>query len=252
MTVHQRHRGGVMKDAELNQLLEQAKAGDELVRERLIRRYKPYIINTVGHICKRYISWSDEESSIGLLAFNRSIETFESGAGRTFTNYVYLLINRDLIDFFRREKHQKHDTLDYFSREVTATTNIIEIEKSLEAYQLNFQSSELVEEIIEMDQYLAAFEISFEELEEASPKHKETRNVLMNMAMDFVKDEELVEHFLKKNRFPTTSFTKKTGYPTKTIERFRKYLITLVVLLLHPEWIQLSAFIQVLPRNEGS
>jgi RNA polymerase sigma factor len=240
-----------MKDIELNQLLDQVKEGNELVRERLIRRYKPFIINTVGHICKRYISWSDEESSIGLLAFNRAVDTFDSSAGRTFLNYVFLLINRDLIDFFRREKRQKHATLDYSTTEVAATTNIIEIEKSLEAYQSSSQSSELVEEIIELDQYLAAFGISFEELEEASPKHKETRKTLMDMAREFVKDEELVGQFLKKHRFPTTSFTKKTGYPTKTVERFRKYLITLVVLLLHPEWMQLSAFIQVLPRNEG-
>lgn len=241
-----------MKDSGLNQLLFQAREGDELVRERLIHRYKPTIINTVGHICKRYITWSDEESSIGLLAFNRAIDTYDSTAGRTFLNYVYLLIHRDLVDYFRREQRQKHASLDYSPNDMETSSNTIEIEKSLESHQVSAQSSELVEEILELDQSLSQYGISFEELEGASPKHKETRYTLMEMAEEFIKSEDLVHHFIKKHRFPTTLFTKKTGHSAKTIERFRKYLITLILLLLHPEWKKISAFIQVLPRNEGS
>jgi RNA polymerase sigma factor len=241
-----------MNESGFKELLFQAREGNDLVRERLIRRYKPTIINTVGHVCKRYITWSDEESSIGLLAFNRAIDTYDSTAGRTFLNYVYLLIQRDLVDHFRREQRQKHASFDYSPNEVDVSTSTIEIKKSIESYQVSAQSSELVEEILELDQALAQYGISFEELEGVSPKHKETRYTLMEMAKEFIKEEDLVHHFLKKHRFPTTLFTKKTGHSTKTIERFRKYLITLVLLLLHPEWKQLSAFIEVLPGNEGS
>jgi RNA polymerase sigma factor len=241
-----------MNESGYSQLLFQAREGNDLDRERLIRRYRPTIINTVGHVCKRYITWSDEESSIGLLAFNRAIDTYDATAGRTFLNYAYLLIHRDLVDYFRREQRQKHASLDYSPNEVEGSANSIEIEKSLETYQVSAQSSELVEEILELDQSLSQYGISFEELEDVSPKHKESRYTLMEMAKEFIEDEELVHHFTTKHRFPTTLFTKKTGYSAKTIERFRKYLITLVLLLLHPEWKYLSEFIEVLPGNEGS
>jgi RNA polymerase sigma factor len=241
-----------MNESGIVQLLSQAREGNDLVREHLIRRYKPTIINTVGHVCKRYITWSDEESSIGLLAFNRAMDTYDSTAGRTFVNYVYLLIHRDLVDYFRREQRQKHESLDYSANKVEASANTIEIEKSLESHQLSAQSSALVEEILELDQLLSQYGISFEELEDAAPKHKESRSSLMEMAKEFIKDEEMVHHFRKKHRFPTTLFTKKTGYSVKTIERFRKYLITLVLLLLHPEWKYLSTFIEVIPGKEGS
>lgn len=241
-----------MSDTELGQLLGRAKEGNEWVRERLIRRYKPYIINTVGHVCKRYITWSDEESSIGLLAFNRAINTYEPTGGRTFISYAYLLIYRDLVDFFRQEKREKHMSLNYTNDQSVSTATNIEVEQSLESYKLSSQSTELIEEILELNQLLTNFDICFEELEGVSPKHKETRCTLVEMANDFVKDQELVDHLLNKYRFPTTAFTKKKSYQPKTIERFRKYLITLVVLLLHPEWKQLSSFIQDLSRNEGS
>ncbi|MCT8137743.1 hypothetical protein H1D32_08205 [Anaerobacillus sp. CMMVII] len=93
-----------MENIEVIEATTSAQNGDDLVRERLIAHYKPYVLNTVGHICKKFVSWSEEEASIGLIALNKAIDTYDASKGRTFLNYVYLLIKRDLIDFFRKKR----------------------------------------------------------------------------------------------------------------------------------------------------
>lgn len=232
-----------MDQSDIDQFVIEAKQGNELSRERLILKYKPYIINTVGHICKRYISWSDDESSIGLIAFNRAIDTYDSEGGRSFLNYVFLLIKRNLIDYYRQDKQIKQLSLDY-SAEDDETINLLEVDQAVESYHQSIRTSDLVEEILELDQALAAYQISFEELEHYSPQHRDTRQSLIEMAAAFVKDQECVQSLIKKKNFPMTLFVEKTVYKQKTMERHRKYLITLILLKLNPQWIHLSQFIK--------
>jgi RNA polymerase sigma factor len=241
-----------MEKSKLKEVLFEVRKGNEIERERLIRHYKPYIINAVGHLCKRYITWSSDESSIGLIAFNRALETFECKKGRTFLNYVYLLIQRDLIDYFRKENREHHLSIHFIPDHEENQYNNIETEASVELYQQLTDSSDLTEEILELDEMLCKFNISFEKLEKHCPKHQDTRMMLLEMASEFIKCRELVDELLERNLFPMSAFTKKTGYRPKTIERHRKYLITLIMIKLHPEWVHLSTFVQVGPGSVKS
>ncbi|MBM7603960.1 RNA polymerase sigma factor [Metabacillus crassostreae] len=226
---------------ELILVITNCKNGDQLSREQLIQHYRPYILNTASHICKRYISWSDEESSIGLIAFNRAIDTFEQYSGRTFLNYAYLLIQRDLIDFYKREKSEQHLSITFVDSE--QSNNMFEIEKSVDSYRRSLTSNELVDEIIEFDHALSEFKVSFEELEKHSPKHKDTRKKLYQLSDVFILDAECKHHFFLKKRLPVSLFSKKTGFSKKTLEKHRKYFISLILLKFNPQWVQLSAYI---------
>ncbi|PLR75947.1 RNA polymerase subunit sigma [Bacillus sp. V3-13] len=224
-----------MQDSELGILISAAVSGSEKDRETIIRHYRPYIINAAGHITGRYISWSDEEASVSLLAFNRAIDTYNGQRGRTFLNYAYLLIKRDLIDFFRKEQKAGHSNQDEECEE----------KQSLHSYQQSLQEKELIEEILEFKKILNEFGILFEELEHYAPKHKDTREKMMLISHQFVSLPEMVEEFSREKRLPTTLFIKKTGHSVKTVERYRKYLIALIILRLHPEWRQLSQYIRI-------
>lgn len=232
-------------------LISQAQQGNDLSREQVIRHYKPFIINSVGHICKRYISWSDEEASLSLIAFNRAIDTYSPHSGKKFISYSYLLIKRELIDYFRREqRRESHLSIDYRMEEEMEYSHI-EQKESLNAYQTTLHSTELVEEILELDEQLSKFGIAFEELEHYSPKHKDTRDSLIEMAFEFSQDEVLIQEFLRNKKIPITSFCKKTNYHPKKIEKFRKYIVALIILLLHPEWVHLTGYLQLPSRREG-
>lgn len=226
---------------ELLSVITNCKHGDQLSREQLIQHYRPYIQNTVSHICKRYISWSDEESSIGLIAFNRAIDTFEQNSGRTFLNYAYLLIQRDLIDFYKKEKNEQHLSITFVDSE--QSNNMLDAETSVDHYRRSLTSNELVEEIIEFDSALNEFKVSFEELEQCSPKHKDTRKKLDQLSDQFIVDSECKQHFFLKKRLPVSLFSKKTGFSKKTLEKHRKYFISIILLKLNPQWVQLSGYI---------
>lgn len=233
-----------MKYIQIFSAIINAKSGDEIVRQELIRNHKPFIINAVSHICKKYISWSDEEASIGLIAFNRSIDAFDPDKGTAFLSFTYLLIKRDLISYFRsNSKNNWHTSMNQVHEESQLTS--FEVEKSVQHYQQTVCKEELVEEILELDSILNQYGISFEELEESCPKHKDTREMIDKMVLVFIKDEELINEMSKKKRFPIATFVKRSGYSKKTVERFRKYLITLIIISLHPEWGHLSDYIRI-------
>lgn len=234
-----------MENSLLEKSILRAKNGNELERERIIKHYKPYIINVVSHICKKFISWSDEEASIGLLAFNQAIDTFDGTKGRSFLSYSYCLINRALINYFRKNKyHDQNLSLDYVFNEESPLTGE-EINKSIQIYQEKVESSEIVEEILELGQILNGYGIKFEELESSSPKHRDTRELIYRIVHEYINDADLVRELTEKKRFPATAFARKTGYPLKTIERHRKYLITMIIISLHPEWAHLSSYVKI-------
>ncbi|WP_216830962.1 RNA polymerase sigma-I factor [Alkalihalobacterium elongatum] len=233
-----------MESSKLKNFLAQANTGNDIAREQLIRHYKPYILNVTGHVCKRFITWSDEESSIALIAFNRAIDTFSEEGGRTFQNYVYLLIKRDLIDYFRKEQKEAHLSLTLSDSEHDIPELNFENDQAIEKYEEMVQTHDLVDEILELDQKLREYKISFEELEQYSPKHEDTRLSLFEMAATFTSDDEFVESLIRKKQLPIGPFAKKTGYKRKTIERHRKYVITLILIKLNPQWLHLTEYIK--------
>ncbi|MCT8137757.1 hypothetical protein H1D32_08290 [Anaerobacillus sp. CMMVII] len=92
-----------------------------------------------------------------------------------------------------------------------------EVEKSLQQFEKEKQTNDLVEEILELSMALSQYQINFEDLEKYSPKHRDTRENLVEMADRFVTDDDCVAQFLRKKQFPTTLFVKNTGYRAKQL-----------------------------------
>jgi len=241
-----------MEQTKFEQDVKNAREGDELARQNIIKNSRPYILNVVSHVCRRFVTWRDDEASIGLLAFNRAINCFEDGKGRTFLSFAYCLISRDLSNFFRKNQSCRNElSLDYsidnsdsFSYdEIAITTEEIEI--SVRDYMKKVESSELAGEISEMDAILGEYDIGFEELEASSPRHRDTRELTLRIIKDFMTDDELIYEFIRKKKFPAAAFSKRKGYPLKTLEKHRKYLIAMLIIKLHPEWEHLSDYVRI-------
>ncbi len=236
--------GEAMENKSLDFRIENSKEGNELERQLLINSNKAFIINTISHICRRFITWSDEEASIGLLAFNHAIDTFDASKGKTFHSYSYFLINHALINYFKKNRNNLQTlSLDYNDEEDSSIT-AEEMDKSIQEYNNKIASRELIEEISELDHELKEYRIEFEELEKCSPKHKDTKEMVAKMVDDFLTHSDLVGEFTINKRFPATAFSQKTLHPLKTIEKHKKYLITMIVIKMHPEWTFLSGYLK--------
>ncbi len=227
--------------------LESSQNGDELARQNIIRGSRPYILNVVSRVTRKYVTWSDDEASIGLLAFNKAIDSYGPDKGTTFLSYAYCLIKRDLINYYyKNTSHQNEVSLDHHFNNSQGNDDfpisVEEIEISLKEYNRKVESSDLAGEISEFDVALGGYNIGFEELEASSPRHRDTKELIHKIIRDFMRDEELILIFINKKILPATAISKKYGYSLKTIEKHRKFIIAMVVLKLHPEWEYLASY----------
>ncbi len=237
-----------MDEKALEQLIDQAQQGDQLSRERIIRHFKTYVLNVTSRITKRYVTWSDEESSIGLTAFNKAIDHFNHEIGKKFIHYSYLIISRELIDFFRREKRHQHLSLDEQAvlgdeQDIapTSTYEYIEAEKQ---YSIQQQQAQLIEEILIYESVLREYGLEFKHLPDVSPKHQDTRSNCFKLAHIMIANEQLISTMKKKKRLPITDLSRVSQIPSKTIEKNRKYIVAVTLCLLHPDLEQIKRYIE--------
>ncbi|CCQ94166.1 putative RNA polymerase sigma factor sigI [[Clostridium] ultunense Esp] len=237
-----------MNEEELRQMIKKAKSGDQVSREKVLNHFRSFVLNVASRITHRFLTWSDDESSIGLNALNKAIDHYDEKMGKHFLSYSYLLISRELIDFFRKERKFNHLSLEE-GRPIDGEgeegeTSPYEWEEALRRHQWEEGRAELIQEILLYESELEKYHLSFHELPDISPKHKDTRQNCFKLAQTFVASPELVEKLRKKRRLPIADLARYSGTPTKTIEKNRKYILAVIILLLHPDLERLKEYIR--------
>ncbi|SFQ99093.1 RNA polymerase sigma-I factor [Desulfoscipio geothermicus] len=223
-------------------LIEQAQLGDHLAREQIIEQGKPFIAKVSSTICKRYLCWGrDEELSVALLAYNEAIDAYNKDNKTTFTTFAHRVIHRRLVDYFRKEVKQQHLSLvpiDEDNNEFSKAEKDISIIK----YQDSTQQEDLVATIATFNMILKDYGITFKNLVKCSPKHRDTRENLMRIALYIAENNELFTQLKKTKRLPVHELCKKLGVSRKVIEKGRKYIIALTLILTEPELTALKNF----------
>ncbi|WP_424767162.1 RNA polymerase sigma-I factor [Paenibacillus sp. sgz302251] len=237
----------MLADAVLKELITQAQQGNEQSRQQLIHYNKPFVERATSKICKRIVSWNDDEMSIGLIALNEAIDRYESSQNDNFHRYATIIIHSRLIDYYRKEGRQQAamslDALVQFTEFEEFEGNPAEIKQSWQQYHEQKQIQERVEEIHIYSERLEEFGIYFEELEDASPDRADARGNLVQIAYEFVQRTDLVETLLKTKQLPLKQVLGFTNVSRKTVERGRKYLIALIVILIAKDLPHLTSSI---------
>jgi RNA polymerase sigma factor len=237
-----------MDEQQLKDLIDQAQQGDRLSRERIIRHFKTFVLNVASRVTKRYLTWSDEESSIGLTALNKAIDHFNHRFGKNFISYSYLIISREIIDFFRREKRHQHlslqEPLVVGEDQDLAEETPYECDEAEKRYALHIEQSELIQEILIYQSELDQYGLSFEDLPELSPKHQDSRENCFKLASVMVETPDLIAAMQRKKRLPIADLSRASGVPAKTIEKHRKYILAVTICLLHPDLERLRSYIK--------
>lgn len=217
----------------LEETVELIQQGDNNLQNELIDSYKPFIAKTVSSVCKRYIHESDDEFSIGLIAFNESIEKYRPEKGSSLLSFAEVLIKRRVIDYIR--KHSKNTTLrldlgnDFQNDDSTGMT--IENELSLGHHIKQEEEQLRKDEILQFHQALQTFGLSFQEIVEQSPKHADARKNAMTVARKLIENNELSQLLWEKKRLPIKDLENLVDISRKTIERNRKYIIAMAIIL---------------------
>lgn len=230
-------------DKSVDEILLEIKTGNYAQREWLIIQYRPFIIRAVCHICKSHKDWNDDEASIGLIAFNEAIDRYHSKQGKTFDNFAFMIIRNRLIDDFRRNGKQLKTESIVFQNDDEFELSSSDISSSMEAYEIEKSSDELVHELLRYDEMLQSYGVQLEELEEHSPSHQDTRRQMIRIAKQVVEHSELWESLHRTKQLPIKGLLKFADVSKKTLERNRKYLIALILIFTYEDFSRIRSTI---------
>lgn len=220
-----------MNDNSLNERVQRIKTSDIEI-DKLVQEYKPFIASCVEKITGRFVRYGeDDELSIALLAFVEAIKAFDISKGN-FLSFAQNVIKRRLIDYFRKEsKHSKIISISTYTSDDEDSEMDLSTGEALDKYSQDNISEYRRLELQELKRELALWDISFLELTNASPKSEKTRKSYNDVIQYLMRNPDMLDQVKKKKLLPIVEIEKNTGIPRKTIERSRKYILAVIIIL---------------------
>ena len=210
-------------------------------RDKFIEENKAFVYNTAYKLCKRKLSWeNDDELSISLIAFNNSCDTYNVEKGN-FYSYSKVLIRNALIDYFRKMSKVPYVVFDSDDEDM----EYIDYKTSMDNYHIQSENVRRAEEIASFSKELADYKLDFNSLVKASPSHRDTRNSLLNIAFACSKEENIVSYIKQKKLLPVKEIMLLTGTNRKLIEKWRKYILILILILSNDEYPYLRSYLNI-------
>lgn len=212
-------------------------------REKLIDDYIPFILSCTQKVVGRYIDRAnDEEYSVALEAFSEAIEQYNADKG-SFLPFSNQVIKYRLYDYYRKIK--KYKEAEVFDNVDDENSQIISIDQKIssEKYIEEVRNYDLALEIKMLKEELKKWDISFAELSEVSPKHVKTRKMCIQIGDYIRKNPDLYHRFKSNKQLPAKNIEEVFKIPIKKFERFRKYIIAIVV-IKSGDFEQISEYIK--------
>ncbi|GAA0720684.1 RNA polymerase sigma factor SigI [Clostridium malenominatum] len=226
------------KKKTLEERVKDIQKGDERDKNNLIEEYIPFIKKVVSNQLGQYIEIENNDGfSIGLMAFNEAIEKYDEKRGN-FLTFASVVIKSRLIDQFRSGAKRPSEV--YISELECENTMATEsFEKRVET---RLDIATLVENMKE-------YGVSLEDLIKEAPKHKDTRIIAINIGKYIFENNYLKEKFLKTKNLPTIDIMKELCVSKKVIQRSRKFIIA-IILILNSDLDTLKEYISYSERRE--
>lgn len=222
--------------SQLTELVIKAQKGDVSAREQILQDYRPFYLRVASASCRKYLVLGrDDEASIAMIAFNEAIDSYNTDGGASFLSFAEIVIKRRMVDYFRRQSKRADEIpLSAFESDENEDSVIQRIE-SKEAHavlQIQEETEERREEIFRLDQLLSHYGIRFSDLVKLSPKHQDARDRALQVARTLMKEPELLAYLTSKKSLPLKELEERVDVSRKTLERQRKYIITLTLILI--------------------
>ncbi len=208
-------------------ILQAIRAGDEDARQELLAQYAPLVVKVASGITGRYIkAGQDEEVSIGLLALNEAIDKYDPTRGASFFSFAHLVISNRLKDYLRSQK-----TREMPSSALDELASSIDYRQAWQQYRDADLRESRRSEVFQYIQELAEYKLDLRQLAAATPKHRQARQRAMEAAQLLAASADLTRHVKTRRELPLKEMEGKLSVSRKTLERQRKYIIALFIIL---------------------
>lgn len=190
--------------------------------ERLLLDYMPFIRKQASALTYLTIEYEDRVS-IAMLTFLNCIQQYDVQKGN-FLSYAALVIKSRLID----EERKNNRKIIVIQEEEQLRE---EAKASVLKYRYDIEKDALHMEMECLEKELELYGITFSDLCRTSPKQKRSRLLCMKTAKQLLQNKAMENEFLTKKRLPQKELAEICGLSIKTIEKYRKYIIALAVLI---------------------
>ncbi|MDD2534307.1 MAG: sigma factor [Eubacteriales bacterium] len=194
---------------------------DEIWAERLMTKYRPFILKTVASVSGRYIEIeNDDEFSIGLQAFYEAMNRFDHRG--SFLAFAKLVIASRIKSYWQKENRNQTvclDELDVVADDVDQLINELSMAQDIQRFS----------------GVLADYNLTFSLLATKSPRHRDTREAVLSIAKRIAASERLLEMLRKKKRLPIREIVLQLAVSPKVVKRNKVYLLAAVLVFTQPD-----------------
>lgn len=236
---------------ELDALVMSAK-NDPAIYDLIIKQEESSILVYASKVTGKYISKSDDEWSVALLAFTEAIESYDLNKG-AFISFYRLIIRRRLIDYFRNQvKYKSEISIDprLFDTEPEEDEEDVAMHVAVADKVSYREQNDLKLEIEAANQIFSEYGFSFFDLTRCSPRADKTKSSCAKAVNYVLENTILLEELHITKQLPLKIIVKNTRIPRKILERHRKYIIAAIE-LLSGEYPCLAEYLQYIRKENG-
>jgi len=214
-----------------------AARADETRLEDFIRQNRRFILGVAYKTVHRFVSESDDEWSVALIAFHEAVRSYELEKG-SFKQFAALVIKRRLMDEFGKEARHKNEIAADISGGVTdedEQPSPIQLELrrriSEESIRRQAEAASVRDEIEAMQQLLGGYGFSFFDLADCSPRARKTRDACAAAIRALLEDPALLARLRGTGTLPAKELCRRAGVTRKLLENHRRYIIAAAEIL---------------------
>ncbi len=198
--------------------------------DEFIRTYIPFIRSEASKFLSRVCLEQDDEYSIALIAFHEAIQGYDAGRG-SFLSYAAMLIRSRLMDYRRREsRHGGTLSLETETDDNGHTIlDVLADERDYFEESANLEATR--QEIAELSGIMQSFGVSFSDVADHAPRQERTLAACTQAVRYASEHKEILEELLRTKKLPMTHLVRGSGVERKTLERHRKYLLAMLLIL---------------------
>lgn len=198
----------------------------------LLKDHKKFILICAYRACGHYVSTSDDEWSVALMAFYEAYCTYEESKGN-FKSFCSLVIRRRILDYQKGiHRYQNEIPIDRLVLDGELSDEPLPLENEIHAQLAKDDTltvdSAIKGEIEEIQMVLQDYDFSFYDLSSCSPKSCKTKKACSVLIHSMMNTPEWLKYMRKNKSLPVKELCRHTGIHRKIIERHRRYIIAAI------------------------
>lgn len=208
--------------------------GDEEELNRFVADNNGFILRCASKVCKRFITDSDDEYEIALLAFWEAVRQYDEKTGN-FNAFAAMVIRRRLMDHFDAQSRRAREipighSMTWDGDEEQPGSLINEVQHYI-VEKAEDDPRSVRDEIEALGDVLREYGFSFFDLAESSPKAEKTRKSCARAVNWMLAVVERVLQMRKTHSLPVGAISAALNIARKILERHRRYIIAATEIL---------------------